>query len=66
MREMWGKLQMLRRCSMECSREMLVGIYQKSFDIFREMNGEGVNFDAFIVPILLKAGRNLLGHGLGR
>ena len=57
---------MLRRCSMECSREMLVGIYQKSFDIFREMNGEGVNFDAFIVPILLKAGRNLLGHGLGR
>ncbi|RID41363.1 hypothetical protein BRARA_J01330 [Brassica rapa] len=46
-----------------CSRN---GYYQESLNIFREMNGEGLKLDAFIVPSVFKASRNLLDQEFGK
>ncbi|EOA15013.1 hypothetical protein CARUB_v10028363mg [Capsella rubella] len=46
-----------------CARN---GYYQESLDLFKEMNNEGLKLDAFIVPSLLKASRNLLYHEFGK
>ncbi|CAA7032189.1 unnamed protein product [Microthlaspi erraticum] len=46
-----------------CARN---GYSQESLDIFREMSREGLKLDAFIVPSLLKASRNLLDQEFGR
>ncbi|KAH0860063.1 hypothetical protein HID58_088324 [Brassica napus] len=46
-----------------CARN---GYYQESLNIFREMNGEGLKLDAYIVPSVLKASRNLLDQEFGK
>ncbi|XP_019095501.1 PREDICTED: pentatricopeptide repeat-containing protein At5g59600 [Camelina sativa] len=46
-----------------CARN---GFYQEALDLFREMNTEGLKLDAFIVPSLLKASRNVLDQEFGK
>ncbi|KAJ0266712.1 Pentatricopeptide repeat-containing protein [Hirschfeldia incana] len=46
-----------------CARN---GYYQESLDVFKEMNREGLKLDAFIVPSVLKASRDLLDQEFGR
>lgn len=46
-----------------CARN---GYYQESLDFFREMNKEGLKLDAFIVPSLFKASRNLVDQDFGK
>lgn len=46
-----------------CARN---GYFQESLDMFREMSREGLKVDAFIVPSLLKASRNLLDQEFGK
>jgi pentatricopeptide repeat protein len=46
-----------------CARN---GYYQESLDFFREMYKDGLKLDAFIVPSLLKASRNLLDREFGK
>ncbi|ESQ42393.1 hypothetical protein EUTSA_v10013206mg [Eutrema salsugineum] len=46
-----------------CARN---GYYQESLGFFGEMNKEGLKLDAFMIPSLLKASRNLLDQEFGR